>query len=293
MRWLLLPLLLPVLLPVAALAVGGEASPGGPEAVGGLWLDSEFACSAVLYDSDRAVTAGHCVDHLPPGDVRGELRVGAASAPVARATLHPDYFAAPDADLAVLWLEQSVDVTPLALAEDAPDADWDLWTVQVAGWGADDPDALPVGALRSFAARLDDVTLSSLVFDGGPAWVCDGDSGGAVVLPGEAADRLVGVVVGGPGDCAGPGEAVRVDVFARFLADPEGTGPGDVPFGADPDEELPEDEGGAAIGGFRGGEADFGEAGCALGGRPGGAPWVLWGFAFLVGGCRARSRRAR
>ncbi len=275
----------------AAHAVGGAAADGGPAAVASVWLDGDFACSGVLYAPDRVVTAAHCVEHLP-GDSASEVRLAGESISVAHITLHPDHFAAAEADIAVLWLSSSAPVTPISLRADPPEGDWDLWDLRVAGWGGSEPGDAGMGdSLRSFTALAEDLTTSALLFDGGAAWVCNGDSGGAVLLEVGGQPELVGVVVGGPSECGGPGEALRVDVFARFLQDPEGTGVGDRPFGEDDDgaDTAPDD--GSAAGDFETGSAptSLSPAGCAVGA---GATPARTALLAVLGLVTLRRRRA-
>lgn len=205
--------LLALLLPARALAVvGGE--PGGPPAVLPLWAEGGFACTATLIEPDRALTAGHCVDHLISDDPG--LTVGAAAVPVARLWLAPDHWTDPGADLAVLELAAPLDVAPLPWSADGPPEDWELWPLQAAGWGEG------VGTeggveRRTVLGRLEELTETSLWFDGADGALCRGDSGGALLDGGV----LVGVVVGGDPDCGGPGEAVRLDLLRDFIEDPE------------------------------------------------------------------------
>ena len=272
-------------LPSVAGAVGGGATLGGPSAVGAVVQGGSFVCSAVLYAPDRAVTAGHCVDALIASDPDSVVRFGADEVPVERVTLHPDHFAAAEADIAVLWLAAAAAPTPIPLWDGEVTEDWDLWSVGVAGWGGDTPDdAGPGTSLRSFAASVEDLTLTALRFDGGDAWVCSGDSGGAVVLDGA----LAGVVVGGPSECEGPGEAVRIDVFSGFLTDPEGAA--GRPFGDDEAVDAAGDGAGALF--TRGGEPSFGTQGCSL--RAGrGSGWLAAALVLGVGWRRRVDHRRR
>jgi hypothetical protein len=223
-----------------AAAATGSAGSGGPAAVGAVWLQEGFACSGVLIAPDQVVTAGHCVDHLIPDDPGAEVRFATGSAPVQRVTLHPDHFAAAEADLAVLWLATSSPTEPLSPRMAPPDEDWDLWALEVAGWGVSEPDGDDGGvALRSFDALVEEVTDASIWFDGVDAFVCDGDSGGAVLRVDGEDVELVGLVLGGEPDCDGPGEALLLPAFTAFLTDPDGTLEGDRPFGGDDDDAPP------------------------------------------------------
>ena len=241
----------------ALAVVGGE--PGGPDAVGSLWEQGAFLCSATLFAPDRAVTAGHCVDHVLLDAPGLSLELGDEVLEVARAVLHPDHWTAAEADLAVLVLDGDALAAPLPLTDELPPVDWDLWLLEATGWGRSEPDLADAGELaRTLTARVEDLTDSSLWLESEDGALCHGDSGGAVV---EDA-RLVGVIVGGDPECAGPGEALRVDAFAGFLADPDGAVPGARPFG---DDDDPAGEGSGA-GDFPANDSRPSDVGCAGGG---------------------------
>ncbi len=210
-------------------AISGDAEPGGPGGMARVLVDGHFACTAVLVEPDRAWTAAHCVDHLLPDAPTASLVWDDEELPIRAFVLHPDHFRAVEADLAVLFLDHAAGATPMATRQGDLGTLWENWTVSVAGFGVTGPSQDDAGTARTFRTEIDEATEVSFLLAPSSASACDGDSGGPVWTE----EGLIGIVTGGDPACLDGGEVLRIDSFATFLADPEGTAPGQGPGGGD------------------------------------------------------------
>ena len=188
-----------------ARAVTGPASPVAPGsgvvALGTLPVACGAAfsidCSGVAISPTLVLTAAHCV---PSGAATGRHQVFTAVAgspgevvDVARSYVHPDYGAAEvGADLAVLALDEPVrGAVPLPVSFDEPRPET-LATIQGFGvteaTGSVQPTALS-GTVE--IAALGDGVVELLP---GPNMVCDGDSGGPLLVSGVRGPELLGII---------------------------------------------------------------------------------------------------
>ena len=167
-------------------------------------------CTAVLVGEQTALTAAHCVDE--PGALH--VQVGRRRIPVRDCVVHPDAYRSPRGcgagpgetalahDLAVLTLAEPTDVHPVPVLLTAPLARswWSERTVRLVGW-----DRRPrfVGPLERRSGENQIVQMHPHTFVTEPVGRAGfttiiGDSGGPALLRVDGAERVVGVLRGGP-----------------------------------------------------------------------------------------------
>lgn len=242
-----------------SLAVANEAPPivngtdtSDFEAVGVLiWVDQRgerFAfCSGSLIQSDRVLTAAHCLDGVDIEDLDRsgysivfatgddvERRGGVLEESAITAIhVHPRYDGHVTRDLAVAELETPLSAAPLPILVDRPEDSWIGEAITYVGWGLTGDDVRDHGEKRTVDVPILERTPSHIItYDPEGGNVCYGDSGGAAMR--IVADRpvLVGVnsyifnVEGGEPSCEGEGAAAgaaRLDNQLEFIqtwADP-------------------------------------------------------------------------
>jgi hypothetical protein len=154
------------------------------------------------------LTAAHCV---PPdsGVVVSGLDAGVN---VRAVSIHPLYEPLTGgSDVAVLWVEPALSLTPLPLATEPPEVSA---LVSVSGWGLTET-GRPEG-LRQAANHIATLQVADFSLETGPTGnACPGDSGGAVT---DAHRRLIGLISSGAACGSGTTHHLRVDVYAAWIA---------------------------------------------------------------------------
>ncbi len=279
----------------AAALVGGQPTAEHPEVVA-LVLDGDRLCSGVLIAPRQVVTAAHCVGMLTSDGAGLQATFAQAaddpaplgSVAASEIVVHPGYWTADRVDLAVVELAADAPVPPAAWSTEAPGEDWDLQplTLVGTGWGSPQGSDEP-WRRRAAEVRIDDLTVTHLMWWDDEAALCHGDSGGAVFAAGTS--TLLAIATEGDPGCVTWGAGLRTDVFARFLADPfgplewdglPGSGEDDIGPDEDPsgtgsgiDWDLPESGSAAPTGGWEAGCGDTSEAAHAWAGL--GLPLLL------------------
>ncbi len=268
-------MLLPVFAPLALAAiVGGAPDTGHPEA---LYLDlAGGRCSGILVDTDRVLTAAHCVAGLEgftdefvavfaesPDDATEAQRVA-----VSWFVVHPDDSDDFTPDLAVLGLAGIAPVPPVPWSAEPIDDGFIGQTVTLVGFGDTGPDQEGPPLRRAVSTVIDEVTGLALRWNSIGAGTCHGDSGGPVIADLGGGPVVIGVSSGGDPTCTGEGWGVRTDPWAEWIGSAD-------PASGDDDDFVPGDDDDAA---------DGADCGCAavIGGRTGGLLAAAFGVSAAV-----------
>ena len=230
--------------------VGGTPTNAWPE-VAALRIEGAFHCSGVLVGPRLLATAGHCVygyEFDPaPFDVAFGPDANAPDATTAVEALvaHPEHGTNPSYDIGVVILAEDAPVAPVPWNEvELDDAALGLTLVGYGDTSVDDPGTERLR--REVDVDLAELTSTALRWNHDDKGTCHGDSGGGAYADLGGGPVLVGIHSEGAADCVGWGSAVRTDVFADFLANPEVAGDDDdatLPAGDDDDSALPGDGG--------------------------------------------------
>lgn len=227
-------------------------------------------CTGTVVAPTVVVTAAHCIYGAQQNDADVFVFVGAdvdgegVTIPVVEMEYDLEWKPTDltsESDVGVLRLESPVDVTPIAMGS-APAAGT---LATLIGYGFDTEDETGIGVRRSIEAEV--ATVAAGYFDLIDSRSCDGDSGGAILVPGpRGAAELVGVH--SQGTCGESSSEARVDVQRAALIDPfiaraacaaDGQCGVDCPD-PDPDCAVAEGGGGAGGGSGLGGQGTGGEA---------------------------------
>ncbi len=179
----------------------------------------DFFCNGVVISPNKILTAGHCIEGMATEVYRKwfifsyepqllKVKVAGVKYEVAEVTLAPSYtenagFAGED--LAIIQLKKAVSISPLKFARRRD---------------------LQAGTPASLIARgrIADSTISRSVFiggntvtytDGSRSGVCQGDSGGALIIRKNGEDLLAGIISVQTNEC-GRQEATAVFPKAKF-----------------------------------------------------------------------------
>ncbi|MES2745938.1 MAG: trypsin-like serine protease [Bdellovibrionota bacterium] len=202
----------------------------GNEAVGLLIKDGLKWCSATLVAPGVALSAAHCFDgeSSRPADLRIQFNGGSTAAQVTEVISHPrysDWFGRVSNDVAVLKLDQSLSLKPIALAKSAPTSGE---PVLVVGYGyADAQDVASFNGTKRKGNNVVGKVEKLKIFlpkpkDESTAQVCKGDSGGPIFATRNGQLELIGVVSGSNDTisaktCLVESYGARVDAFGEWL----------------------------------------------------------------------------
>ncbi len=218
---------------------------GGDETIPGEWpwqaqINNGGSpwCGGSILSENWVLTAAHCVDGVPVGQLEVNLGLHTRSAPgpevqtrgVSNSIIHPDW--APfsiENDVALLQLDAPVAfdqyVQPIAVEENVPPVGTPAY---VTGWGQTAPGSSAADVLMEARLPVEDTATCNSAgtlplpvqdsmlcagFVGGEHGGCHGDSGGPLVVASGFANgwRQVGVVSWGVG-----GSCSSYTVFARL-----------------------------------------------------------------------------
>ena len=215
-------------------AITNGAPDTGHPAVGALYTDSGFQCSATLVGTRTVLMAAHCI---APGVTGYRFVLEGRSFAAASVTPHPMYDPSTErVDVGMVMLAEVPPVEPMSLSPDAPVGGL---PISIVGLGCPDGAArgcVP-GTKRVARNVVDAVTADELVFttragDADAGGHCDGDSGGPALATAGEGEVVVGVSTWGAVGCLGENRDARVDTVLAWLAATSG---GDVrvaPHGA-------------------------------------------------------------
>ncbi len=189
--------------------VGGTPStdPSVVALVRGEGAATELVCSGIAIQLHAVLTAAHCLANgtLPDVLVGGERR-----RPVAR-FIAPGFDATTlENDVAILVFDQPLVAAPPTPIELAPPIVGEM--IQLVGYGRTAPDDTSPFVLRTGAATIVESSPAGIV-SRGPAFTCEGDSGGPALL----GDRIVGVTSSGDVGCAEHSRHVRIADHAAWI----------------------------------------------------------------------------
>jgi secreted trypsin-like serine protease len=205
---------------------GGVADTGDP-AVVEMRYAGDQQCTASIVAPRVALTAGHCVTDVRPGDAvtlftgPDDARAGGDTLAVAEMHAHPRFDPAVNRyDIAVLILAAPTAISPLAYYRGPLDAAMTGRPLRLVGYGDNtvvDPTS-GAGVKRQVSASLAGFDDDVIRVGARDATQCYGDSGGPALLAIDGVETIVGVDSTQDDDnCDGLNSDTRVDAYADFI----------------------------------------------------------------------------
>ncbi len=224
--------------------IGGEETTGWP-AVGAYLIGGQAGlCTGTLVAPDVVLTAAHCEVLGNDADqffLGPSIFEAGETIAVVSTDSHPYYNAeTKEHDLAILRLEQPVEIEPMALNLAAVDDSWFGTVLHAVGYGnADVYNGEILGTKRETDLDFSDWSDSLIWHESEGHNTCSGDSGGPIFVQ-QGPDWVVAGVASfvypaseGEDYCSGGGGNARVDIDLEFLSDHvEG-----LPVGDDDDDD--------------------------------------------------------
>ena len=208
--------------------IGGEETTEWPEVVAPILAEGTILCTGSLIAPDVVLTAAHCGETGVPGDLvyfGSSLFEEGDLVEITSIEIHPDYDGEdPRHDLAILFLDEETDVTPVRLDTRAVDSSWTGTTLHAVGFGNADSYTGKTGGIK----RETDVDVSSvdtyILYHETPGQnTCSGDSGGPLFAEDDEGWAQVAVAsFVYPIDtyedyCSGGGGNVRLDKHLAWI----------------------------------------------------------------------------
>ena len=207
--------------------VGGVTDTGDP-AVVALTVQGQEYCTGTLVGPKTILTAAHCVNVYGSQPQYYAAFGTYASQPTQRVriisqTADPLYNKATGTshDFGVLQLSAAVtNVTPIAMNAIPMNSSHVGMTIRHAGFGITTGGGGGGGTKRHVSYNVRQVSQQLIESGASGKQTCSGDSGGPafMVMPGNTAETLVGVVSFGDETCTMYGEDGRVDVALNWIA---------------------------------------------------------------------------
>lgn len=191
---------------VAPFITDGQQDPGHPS-VGEL-TSGGAGCSATLIGKHTVLTAGHCV---PASTAVFQLNGQSYSS--AQVHRHPQYSGGNANDVAVVILQQDVNLAPSPIATGGPQAGQSITLV---GFGKTGENASDYGTKRMGVNNISQVAATTFSFQGASN-VCNGDSGGPTFLNIGTQEVVIGVHSTKSGFCGSGGTDMRVDAYKQWI----------------------------------------------------------------------------
>lgn len=206
--------------------VGGTLASGDPAVVvlAVNYQGLQEYCTGTLIAPKTVLTAAHCIEAYGSGDFYvvgfgSSINSLSRTAQVAQQFAHPSYRGG-SWDFGILRLAQPVTgVTPIPINERALTSTDVGRSIRHVGFGITDASGVGGGVKREVTYGVREVLAYTIESGAQGKQTCSGDSGGPafMVLPGEASEKVVGVVSYGDQNCVIEGFDGRVDVAAQWI----------------------------------------------------------------------------